>query len=404
MAMTSADALLRPDSCRLASSPKKSRHPGRSAAESRGPLPTPSPSSHAACSAEESRAALPVPAEHQPFNGGSSRRTLRRLCGRETKVPVNRDRWLLPSAWSPALRCAPAGVVWCGELERQALYLRHAVRRHSHRPRPARPLRRLVRGAGVGAAPAPARHAGRGARRRPCAADRADRRRQDPVGLPAQPGRAGGRGGRRADRRARVRPAHALRLPAQGARRRYCAQPRRADRRDGPAGPLRDPHRRHPGPQAQAAAGEAAAHPDDHARIAVAAALLRRRAAAVRRAALRRGRRAPRDGAGQARRPARPRRWRGSRRSRRRRGGSACRRPSTTRTASAAGSRPAPIRRGCGWCARPTGPSRTFPSSSRPCGSRGRATWASTPSPTSTTRSAPTGPRWSSSTPGPRPS
>ena len=154
----------------------------------------------------------------------------------------------------------------------------------------------------------PARAASRGARRALGAADRADRRRQDARGVSAEPRGVGRRsaalslpppppakrrrprggvgvGGDRArgipppptpppasaaagggtcarGRKAaahlhrprhppRGRAAHALHLAAQGARGRHRAQSRSAGRRDGPADPDRDPHRRHAGSKRQ---------------------------------------------------------------------------------------------------------------------------------------------------------
>ena len=139
-------------------------------------------------------------------------------------------------------------------------------------------------------------------------ADRADRRRQDAGGFPAEPGRAGASGRPSG-------PAHALRLAAQGADHRHRAQPAGADRGDGARRALRDPDRRHAAEPARAPAPRPAGHPADHAGIAGAAAFLPRGAKDVRRPSLRRGRRAARARRQQARpaagarpRPARPHR------------------------------------------------------------------------------------------------
>ena len=103
---------------------------------------------------------------------------------------------------------------------------------------------------------------------------------------------------------ARRRPAHALRLAAQGAGARRAAQPRHPGRGDRPADPDRDPQRRHAvGPQ-EAPARPPAARAADHAREPVAAAQLSRQLRAVRRAQARGDRRGPRLRHRQARRPA----------------------------------------------------------------------------------------------------
>ena len=72
-------------------------------------------------------------------------------------------------------------------------------------------------------------------------------------------------------RAADLRAAHALRLAAQGARRRHPAQSGKADRRDGPAHPARDAHRRHAGLQAAAPETRPAGHAADDARAGGAA-------------------------------------------------------------------------------------------------------------------------------------
>ena len=87
----------------------------------------------------------------------------------------------------------------------------------------------------------------------------------------------------RARPRAAARPAHPLRLAAEGARRRHPPQPRRAARRDGPRGPRRGPHRRHRRPRARPPARRPAAHPAHHPRVPRADALLRGGAAHLRR-------------------------------------------------------------------------------------------------------------------------
>ena len=128
------------------------------------------------------------------------------------------------------------------------------------------------------------------------AADRADRRRQDAGGVPAEPDRA--------RRRPAAGPAHALRLAAEGAGRRHPAQPRRAGRRNGAGDPRRGSHRRHRRGAAGAPADRSAAHPADHAGIAGADAVLRGGAADLRRGSPRDPRRDPRAGGIETRRPA----------------------------------------------------------------------------------------------------
>ena len=147
----------------------------------------------------------------------------------------------------------------------------------------------------MGAAAAPAR----ADRPRPAgqerAADRADRRRQDPGGLPAVIDRAHRAAARRQGSRPQEgqgRAAHALHLAAEGAGHRHPPQPRDADRRDGAAGARRKPHRRHAAEPAPAPARAAARSPDDHAGIAGAAAELPRRHAVLRQPPLRDHRRA----------------------------------------------------------------------------------------------------------------
>ncbi len=134
------------------------------------------------------------------------------------------------------------------------------------------------------------------------APDRADRRRQDAGRIPADAGGAlrflACEGGGSAI----PRPPHPLHLAAEGARGRYRAQPGNADRRDGPADQGRDPHRRHPGVAAAAAAALSAGHPADHARATGAVAVVRRRAVSVRAAQAHRARRAARARDLQARR------------------------------------------------------------------------------------------------------
>ena len=181
----------------------------------------------------------------------------------------------------------------------------------------------VVRVPGLGAAAAPACGAGGCARRRKRAADRADRRRQDAGRLSAHPGRSG--------RTPARRPAHALRQPAEGAGRRYRAQPDAAGRRTWSCRQHRHAHRRHP--PASSAVGSArqppehpAHHPGKPRRFALAAG----RGGHVRGAVRDRHRRGARARRHQARRPtgavpraARPR-------SRRRPAASACPPPSPT--------------------------------------------------------------------------
>ncbi len=176
----------------------------------------------------------------------------------------------------------------------------------------ARPLPGVVCGPRLVAARASARAAGEGARGPFGAADRADRRRQDAGGISADAGGAefcagGSREIRRLHRPRRAaqrRPAHALHLAAESARRRHRAQSGAARRRDGAADQDRDPHRRHAGVAAAAAAALSAGHPADHAGAARAAAVLRRRAVPVLLAEAHRARRAACAGDLQARRSA----------------------------------------------------------------------------------------------------
>ena len=98
------------------------------------------------------------------------------------------------------------------------------------------------------------------------------------------------------------RPPHPLHLAAESARGRYRAQSGDADRRDGAADQGRDPHRRHAGVAAAAAAALSAGYSADHARATGAAAVVRRRAVSVRLAQAHRARRAARAGDLQARR------------------------------------------------------------------------------------------------------
>ena len=122
---------------------------------------------------------------------------------------------------------------------------------------------------------------------------------------PPRAARAGG-GERRAARHvtaaAQRRPAHPLHLALESARGRYRAQSGDADRRDGPADQGRDPHRRHAGVAAAAAAALSAGYSADHARATGAAAVVRRRAVPVRLAQAHRARRTARAGDLQARR------------------------------------------------------------------------------------------------------
>ena len=82
------------------------------------------------------------------------------------------------------------------------------------------------------------RRAGGGRGRQLLPRHRADRRRQDPGRVPAQPDRPGRRPGR-------PRPPHALRLAAEGADRRRQAQPGGPGRGDGPEAAPGSAHRRH---------------------------------------------------------------------------------------------------------------------------------------------------------------
>ncbi len=136
-------------------------------------------------------------------------------------------------------------------------------------------IRPVVRRAGLDAAAAPARHAGRRARRRERAADRADRWRQDAGRVPADPGGVG--------RDAAHRAAHAVCQSAEGARHRHRAQPDPAGGRDAAAGVDRDPHRRHAGQPPRPPARLAAEHPADHAGEPGGAAVAAGRAGDVRR-------------------------------------------------------------------------------------------------------------------------
>ena len=103
-------------------------------------------------------------------------------------------------------------------------------------------------------------------------------------------------------RAAQRRPPHPLHLAAEGARGRHRAQSGNADRRDGAADQGRDPHRRHAGVAAAAAAALSAGHPADHARATGAAVVVRRCAVPVLVAEAHRARRAARAGHLQARR------------------------------------------------------------------------------------------------------
>ena len=135
------------------------------------------------------------------------------------------------------------------------------------------------------------------------AADRADRRRQDARGIPAEPGGAERSAAAQQpaarklvstgrDMRRDGGPAHALHLAAQGAGGRHRAQPGNADRRDGAADPHRDAHRRHADLEAPAPAPRSAGDSADHAGAGRAAARLGRRAVSVRLAQARHARRA----------------------------------------------------------------------------------------------------------------
>ena len=85
----------------------------------------------------------------------------------------------------------------------------------------------------------------------------------------------------RPQRETHRRPPHPLHLAAESARGRYRAQSGDADRRDGAADQGRDPHRRHAGVAAAAAAALSAGYPADHARATGAVAVVRRRAVPV---------------------------------------------------------------------------------------------------------------------------
>ena len=104
-------------------------------------------------------------------------------------------------------------------------------------------------------------------------------------------------------------PAHPLCQPAEGARDRHRPQPDAPVEEMAPAGPHRDPHRRHAAATAAAgSASEPPQHPADHAGKPRAAALLAGRAAQIFAGSATRGRgRDPRAGRHQARRPARAR-------------------------------------------------------------------------------------------------
>ena len=146
-------------------------------------------------------------------------------------------------------------------------------------------------------APLPAGDARRRGGRRACAARRPNGGGQDAVGLPRQPGRPDPAPARGA--------AHALRVALEGVGDRRAAQPALARRGDGGRHPRRGAHRRHPLRPQGAAAGAAAAHAADHARVAVAAAEPPGCGHAVRGAAGSGGGRGARLRHGQARRPAR---------------------------------------------------------------------------------------------------
>ena len=90
------------------------------------------------------------------------------------------------------------------------------------------------------------------------------------------------------------RPAYALHIAAEGARRRYCAQSRTAARRNEFADPYRDADRRHAGLEAPAPAPRSAGDLADHAGAGRAAARLCRRPVSVRLAQARHPRRAAR--------------------------------------------------------------------------------------------------------------
>ena len=188
---------------------------------------------------------------------------------------------------------------------------------------------------GLGAAPAPARDARRGARR---AAARCWSRR--PARARRWPGSCR-RSAELVEQPAR-RAAHALRLAAEGAGGRRPAQPARADRRDGPADPRRDPHRRHARPTARRGSGVTPpqillttpeslslllSYPDSRADVRESEDRRRRRDPRLRHAS-KRGDLLVAVA------------WRGLQRSRPACGASACRRPSPTPTPTAPGSRP----------------------------------------------------------------
>ena len=81
----------------------------------------------------------------------------------------------------------------------------------------------------------------------------------------------------------RSRPFHALRLSAEGARRRRRAKPDASDRRDGPQDPHRDAYRRYIGRTPPAPAREATTHHADDARTGRVALEPPRRALSLRR-------------------------------------------------------------------------------------------------------------------------
>jgi hypothetical protein len=134
-------------------------------------------------------------------------------------------------------RCSAAAValkepavcafIACVVVEAPVAFLEHSGTRQ------ALAVRRLVRLARLGAASASAGDDRGGSRRVARPADRADRRRQDPGRLPAQPDRAG-RARTEAANTHPGRGAHPLHLAAQGPGRGRRAQPDDADPRDGP--------------------------------------------------------------------------------------------------------------------------------------------------------------------------
>src|ERR1700730_8726826 len=172
----------------------------------------------------------------------------------------------------------------------------------------------MVRVARLVAARASVRAIGKGPRGPLGIADRTDGRRQDAGGFSADPGGAfvpitSGGGGWKEERRlhrpwreTHRRPPHALHFAAEGARGRYRAQSRNADRPDGAADQGRDPHRRYAGVEATAAAALSAGYSADHAGTIGAVAVVRRRAVSVFIAETNRARRVARAGDLQARR------------------------------------------------------------------------------------------------------